>query len=235
MDDLSIPTDAGLCYCVRILHTNSKKALIIYGGWDGHEPDKVAEIFKTALEAEGFEVTTSDSLDALNDGEALKQLDLISPCWTMGKLSDEQTGKLLDAVQSGVGLGGVHGGMGDAFRGHTNYEWMVGGHFVGHPTVGEYEVTKTDVAHPITDGFPDSLVYDSEQYYMLIDPVVEVLVDSQYEYAGKTCTMPIVWTKEWGKGRVFYSALGHVSSEFIDYPAVKEMTVRGLKWAANAL
>lgn len=210
-----------------------KNALIFYGGWEGHEPDKIAQIFECALREEGFEVATSDSLDVLNDAGALKQLDLIFPCWTMGQLSDEQRKNLLGAVSSGVGLGGIHGGMGDAFRGCTDYEWMVGGHFVGHPTVGEYTVRRTSVSHPITKGFPESLVYDSEQYYMLIDPVVEVLVDTPYEYEGRTCTMPVVWTKDWGKGRVFYSALGHASSEFSDYPEVKEMTVRGLQWAAR--
>lgn len=217
------------------LHMKPKSALIVFGGWDGHEPDKVAEIFKIALEEEGFQVEVSDTLDAFNEKEKLMSQDLIFPCWTMGKLSDEQNGNLLEAVSSGVGLGGVHGGMGDAFRGHTDYEWMVGGHFVGHPHVGEYAVNKTKFEHAITSELPETFDYYSEQYYMLMDPVVEVLADSVYSYAGKECVMPVVWTKRWGEGRVFYSALGHKSSEFVDYPHVKEMTVRGLKWAANAL
>lgn len=212
-----------------------KNALIFYGGWSGHEPDKVAGIFKDALVAEGFSVRCENSLSVLEDAEKLKELDLIFPCWTMGELTEDQTKNLLDAVSSGVGLGGVHGGMGDAFRGNTNYEWMVGGHFVGHPYVGEYTLSKTERGHAITEDFPDTYNYNSEQYYMLMDPVVDVLIESTYRHEGKACTMPVVWTKQWGKGRVFYSALGHAASEFSDFPEVLSMTVRGLKWAARAL
>ena len=213
----------------------NKKALIIHGGWSGHEPEKVAELFKAELEKSGFTVACSDTLEVLDDGESLKAYALIFPCWTMDTLSEEQTNNLLAAIHGGVGLGGIHGGMGDAFRGNTNYEWMVGGHFVGHPHVGEYELRKTSVAHPITDGFPCTYAYNSEQYYMLVDPVVEVLVETDYTYEGRTCTMPVVWTKHWGEGRVFYSSLGHLPSEFTEFPEVLRMTIEGLKWAAGAL
>ena len=212
-----------------------KSALIIYGGWEGHEPLRMAEIFQSALEVDGFKVEAADTLAALDDREKLQQLDLILPCWTMDKLSDKQKGNLLEAVSSGVGLGGFHGGMGDAFRGCTEYEWMVGGHFVGHPHVGEYTVCKTSTSHPITDGLPESFEYNSEQYYMLVDPGITVLADTVYTYEGRECTMPVVWIKHWGKGRVFYSALGHQAKEFSDCPHVMEMTLRGLEWAARAL
>ena len=214
---------------------NNKKALILHGGWTGHEPEKVAAIFRSELEKAGFSVVSSDTLAVLGDGESLKSYDLIFPCWTMGILSEVQTKNLLAAVHCGVGLGGIHGGMGDAFRGNTNYEWMVGGHFVGHPHVGEYELRKTQIEHPITEGFPCTYAYNSEQYYMLVDPVIEVLVETQYTYEERECTMPVVWTKHWGEGRVFYSSLGHLPSEFTDFPEVLQMTVKGLKWAAHVL
>ncbi len=211
------------------------KALIIQGGWDGHEPEVVATFFAKALEAEGFTVTISDTLDALNDLDVLKGYDLISPGWTMGELSNEQSKNLREAIHSGVGLGGCHGGMGDAFRGDLNYEWMVGGHFVGHPHVGEYTVNVKDSRHPITQSSPKSFIYDSEQYYMMVDPSIEVLADTVYQYEGQDVTMPVIWTKQWGKGRVFYSALGHKAQEFIDYPAVAQMTIEGMKWATRTI
>jgi type 1 glutamine amidotransferase len=209
------------------------KALIIQGGWEGHEPAIVAQFFAEKLKAEGFTVDIADSLGVLNDAAKLTHYDLISPTWTMGQLTPEQSANLRQAIHSGVGLGGFHGGMGDAFRGDLDYEWMVGGHFVGHPHVGEYCVEVKEPTHPITTGLPTSFLYDSEQYYMMMDPGVNVLADTCYTYEDREVTMPVIWTKQWGKGRVFYSALGHKADEFIQYPAVAQMTVNGLKWAAR--
>ena len=123
--------------------------------------------------------------------------------------------------------------MGDAFRGRVEYQWLVGGQFLGHPYVGEYTVELTAAESPITKGMPKSFKYNSEQYYMGIDPVINLLAYTTYEFEGQKCKMPVMWTKTWGKGRVFYSALGHVAEEFRKYPDVLEMTTRGMLWAAR--
>lgn len=209
------------------------KALIVYGGWDGHEPEPVSEIIEKALVAKGFKVDRVGGLEPLADGEALKQLDLICPIWTMGEMAGEQWQGLNEAIRSGVGFGGFHGGAGDAFRGNLEYQWMVGGQFVGHPHVGEYTVRMTAVKSPITEASPSMFTYSSEQYYQLIDPGVTVLADTLYEYDGNRIILPCVWTKTWGKGRVFYSALGHCAKEFSDYPEMLAMTIRGMIWAAE--
>src|SRR5665647_299254 len=91
-----------------------RKALIVHGGWDGHEPVQVAEVFRKTLVDNGFEVEGSDTLDAFLDGEKLKMLHLIVPIWTMGKITNEQLRPVLDAVASGVGIAGCHGGMCDS-------------------------------------------------------------------------------------------------------------------------
>ena len=65
-------------------------ALIVWGGWLGHQPKEVAEIFRRVLVEEGFSVEVSDTLDALRDEAALRQLSLIVPVWTMGKILPEQ-------------------------------------------------------------------------------------------------------------------------------------------------
>ncbi len=76
----------------------------------------------------------------------------------------------------------------------------------------------------------------SEQYYMHTDPGNEVLVTTTF--TGDHCewidgvVMPVVWKRRWGKGKVFYSSLGHVASDF-DVPEAKEMTRRGLLWATR--
>jgi type 1 glutamine amidotransferase len=208
-------------------------ALIVYGGWDGHEPEPVSKIFEKELKAKGFSVERSDTLDALLDAKKLKGLDVIIPHWTCGQITPEQCGGLNEAVRGGVGLAGVHGGMGDSMRGCLEFQWMVGGQFVGHPHTGEYEVYFTETANPITAGLPRRFGYNSEQYYQIVDPGINVLAETLYDYDGHVITMPCVWTKTWGKGRVFYSALGHAAAEFTKFPHVLEMTVRGMLWAAE--
>ena len=217
-----------------------KRALIVWGGWQGHEPDKVADIFAASLRAHAFEVEVSASLDAFLDGEKLKTLDLIVPIWTMGTITREQEKPLLEAVKSGVGLGGCHGGMCDSFRNNVEYQFMTGGQWVAHPGNDgvQYTVHIEDHGHFITRGSSDFEVL-SEQYYLHVDPANQVLatttfpvVDGPHASNGAV-KMPQVWTKRWGQGRVFYSALGHVAS-IVAQPEVLRISTRGLLWAARA-
>lgn len=210
-----------------------KRAFLFWGGWDGHQPESTAKLFAGELRKAGFETVTDGSLDGLADATELAKFDLIVPGWTMGALTAEQSAGLQSAVKAGTGLAGAHGGMGDAFRGNLDYEWMVGGHFAGHPHVGPYEVRIRDTAHAITAGLPAAFAYESEQYYLLTDPGVHVLAEADYAYEGRTVVMPVAWTKSWGTGRVFYSSLGHVPEEFTRFPAALELTVRGMLWAAR--
>jgi len=226
------------CEALKFMSTcliKTPKILFLQGGWDGHYPDQIVEKFGTALRERGCETEVITSLERLADPEWLKTFSVISPCWTMGSLTPQESDGLRVAVHAGVGLGGLHGGMGDAFRGDLMYEWMVGGHFVGHPHVGEYTVRVSELGDPVMQGLPKAFPYNSEQYYMLMDPAVRVLADSEYTYEGITFSMPVVWSRMWGQGRVFYSALGHEPSEFDRYPAVFEMSLRGILWAGNAL
>jgi len=209
------------------------KALIVYGGWTGHDPKRVSAWLERELKKAGMSVERHDSLEALNNARKVQSMDLVVPVWTMGELSGKQWQNLDAAVRAGTGIGGVHGGAGDAFRGNLAYQWMIGGQFVGHPFSGKYEVFLTDTSHPITAGGPAVFEYESEQYYMTVDPGINVLANTVYHYDGHKIIHPVMWTKTWGKGRVFYNALGHCAKEFTTFRAVHKMTVRGLVWAAE--
>ncbi len=212
----------------------SKKALMVWGGWDGHTPEKTTALLAGELEKKGVTLTIENSLDSFADQAKLETFDLIVPNWTMGKISDEQWKGLNAAVKNGVGLGGIHGGMGDAFSYHyAGYAWMVGGHFSGHPYVGEYTVLLSEESDPITQGMPRQFSYNSEQYYVMIDPAIRALAYTMYEFQGEKVRMPVVWTRKWGQGRVFYSALGHTADELGKYPDVLAMSIRGMLWAAR--
>jgi type 1 glutamine amidotransferase len=212
--------------------TIMKNALIGWGGWEGHEPRAMAIRFKQALENEGFAVEVADSSAAYEDPD-LERFDLLIPNSSMGEINEAQLNGLLSAVRAGSGLAGIHGGMCDSFRGYIDYQWMTGGQFLGHPYVGEFEVRRTAEESSITAGMPPAFTYDSEQYYMMVDPAVRILAETTYHWEGSDVPMPVVWTKAWGKGRVFYSALGHLPGEFDSFPDVWTMTIRGMLWASR--
>jgi type 1 glutamine amidotransferase len=215
-----------------------KKALFVWGGWEGHEPKQCVDIFAPWLREQGFEVEISNSLDSYFDAVHLKSLDLIVQAVTQAAITPEQEKGLLDAVMGGVGIAGWHGGLADSFRSSVTYEYMIGGQWVAHPGgVIDYEVNIADPMDPITAGLTDFKMH-SEQYYMQVDPNNKVLATTrfsgQYDRWIKGVVMPVVWKKPFGKGRVFYTSLGHVASDF-DVPQAREIVKRGILWAARAM
>lgn len=214
-----------------------KKTLFVFGGWKGHEPEKCRDIFVPWMESEGAVVTLSDSLDIYTDKELMGGLDLIVQVWTMGQIEKEQEKGLLEAVQGGVGIAGWHGGLGDSFRNNVAYQFMVGGQWVAHPGgVIDYEVNITDHKDNVTKGLKDFKMH-SEQYFMHVDPNVKVLATTTFsgEHAEwiEGNVVPVVWKKVYGKGRVFYSSLGHVAADF-EVPEALEIQKRGIRWASKS-
>ena len=243
-----------------------KKAFIFYGGWDGHEPELVSKRFKAMLEKENYEVTVDDNMDRLADVEFLKSMDLIIPLWTQGTMDDRYAFHISEAVEAGTGIAGCHGGMCDSFRWNIEYQFITGSQWVSHPgdtwyhhisdlseenlnyvnqfypsPEGAFETdyvvnVRRGAASPIIEGIPDFKLR-SEQYYLHLDPCVNVLATTQVETVGPhsangPVAMPVVYTKLWGKGRVFYSSLGHVVRIY-DIPEVMEITRRGFLWASR--
>ncbi|MCR5042008.1 MAG: ThuA domain-containing protein, partial [Clostridia bacterium] len=160
-----------------------KKAWIIQGGWDGHEPVAVSERFAGLLRGEGFEVEIFDTLQVMADRrDELNELDLLVPVWTMGSITGEQSGAAAEAVgKYGVGLAGCHGGMCDSFRQDTEWQFMTGGQWVSHPGGDgtKYRVNIKRGSSPLVEGINDFEVC-TEQYYVHVDPANEVLATTRY-------------------------------------------------------
>jgi len=218
--------------------TTAKSALMVWGGWSGHEPKQCVDIFAPWLESKGFKVTVSDTLDVYLDKRKMRRFSVVVPAWTMGQITREQSAGLREAVQGGVGLAGWHGGMCDAFRNDCDYQFMTGGQWVAHPGgVIRYTVNITDEADPITAGLADFRMH-SEQYYMHTDPGNEVLATTTFSgrHGGvpwiRGVVMPVAWKRRYGRGRVFYCSLGHVAKDF-DVPEAREIVKRGILWAAR--
>jgi type 1 glutamine amidotransferase len=212
-----------------------REALIVWGGWNGHDPEQCAKIIAGMLEADGFKVYVETTTEAFAD-PAIRDLSLIVPIITMSKIEKEEVTNLTKAVADGVGLAGYHGGMCDAFRESVDYQFMCGGQWVAHPgNVIDYRVDITKPDDPVMQGI-SGFAYRSEQYYMHVDPTNEVLATTTFsgEHAWwiEGAVMPVVWKRRHGKGRVFYSSLGHKAHEF-EVPEMRTILHRGMLWAAR--
>ena len=219
-----------------------RKAMILCGGWDGHEPVQVSARFRKFLEGEGFEVAVEESVQVIKDRNRLDELDLFIPVWTM---CSENLGygffePLLEAVGGGLGMAGCHGGMCDAFRSSVEYQCITGANWISHPGGDgtKYRINIISKSNPLTDGIGDFDV-SSEQYYLHVDPANEVLATTRfptvrwYHSANGEVDVPQVWTRKWGYGRVFYNALGHHDDVF-NIPQAWELMRRGILWAAES-
>lgn len=214
---------------------SGKSALIFWGGWEGHEPEACSLAVEEMLTAEGFQVRREQGTGVLASDD-LTRYDLIVPLTTQVQVGKEELGKLIAAVEAGTGLGGFHGGMADAFRMEPAYQFMVGGQWVAHPgNIIDYRVDIVKPDDPITAGIGD-FDYRSEQYFMHVDPGIEILATTTFsgEHAPwtKDTVMPVVWKHRYGAAKIFYSALGHVASEF-EVPQMREILRRGLIWATR--
>lgn len=213
-----------------------REALIVWGGWAGHEPEQGAHIVSDMLREAGFTTYLENTTEAFAD-PAIAELSLIVPIFTMSKIEKEELDNLTRAVEGGVGLAGFHGGMADAFREAVEYHFMVGGQWVAHPgNIIDYTVEITQPEDPLMQGLPRTFPYRSEQYYMHVDPSNEVLATTRFTGAHASwidgVVMPVVWKRRHGLGRVFYSSLGHVAQEFA-VSEMREILRRGMLWAAR--
>ena len=212
-----------------------RSALIVWGGWNGHDPEECAAIYRRWLHEDGFSVRVETDTAVFGD-PSIHDLSLIVPIFTMSKIDREHAQNFAKAVEGGVGVGGHHGGMSDAFRESVDYQFVIGGQWVAHPgNIIEYRVNIARREDPVMQGL-DDFDYRSEQYYMHVDPTNQVLATTRFTgehaYWIEGAVMPVVWKRRHGAGRVFYSALGHVAAEF-DVPQMRTILRRGMAWAAR--
>jgi len=212
-----------------------REAMIVWGGWEGHDPEQCASIYRRWLHEDGFSVRMETETSAFADPD-LHRLSLIIPIMTMSSITPEEVQNFSRAVEGGVGLAGHHGGMGDAFRDSPEYHFMTGGQYVAHPgNIIDYTVNVAKPEDPIMQGIRD-FSYSSEQYYLHVDPANEVVATTTFSgdhaFWIEGVVMPVAWKRVHGKGRVFYSALGHRADEF-DVPEMASMMRRGMNWAAR--
>lgn len=218
----------------------AERALVLWGGYPGHQPEEAVERFIPFLDKAGFDVVVANDLAAYADAGLMSGLTLILQNWTAGDLTQEQFHGLSGAVRSGAGLVGWHGGLCDAFRHMPAYQFMTGGQWLAHPGGSDarytIDIATAGAGDPIMAGL-SSFDIVSEQYYLAVDPAVEVLATTTFRrpveapWIGEA-VIPAVWRKRWDRGRVFYVSWGHQASDFDVEPA-RMIIERGLLWAAG--
>jgi type 1 glutamine amidotransferase len=211
----------------------TRRALVVRGGWEGHLPVEATDLFIPFLTEHGFRVETSGNLDSYLD---LDGTDLVLQCVSMGELTSEQGKGLESAVRGGTGFAGWHGGIVDSFRSNTDYSFLTGGQFVSHPGGFVDHEIEVVAEHPIVAGITRFSLH-TEQYYVHVDPTNEVLATTTFQahpdypwIAG--ATMPAVWTRTWGAGRIFVCTPGHTLAD-LEQPQVRTIIERGLLWASR--
>ena len=229
-----------------------RRALVVRGGWDGHQPVAATELFLPFLRAQGFEVDVHETNEVYADADVMAATDLVVQSMTMSSIGHDELGGLRGAVEAGTGLVGWHGGIADSYRNSSDYLQLVGGQFATHPgkepslRVGDetdnylpYTVEITDLGreHPITAGL-DDFELESEQYWVLHDDLIDVLATTThptqpYHPWHRPITSPAVWTRHWGKGRIVVATPGH-TPEVLQHPSVRTIVERGMLWAARA-
>ena len=226
-----------------------RQALVVRGGWEGHQPVAATELFLPHLAANGFAVRVEDSPRVYAERDYMAGVDLVVQCVTMSTIEDDQLAGLMAAVEGGTGLAGWHGGIADSYRNSSDYLHLIGGQFACHPPKapqdrrGEqadyfipYRVEMLAAEHPITRGIEDfDLV--TEQYWVLTDSYVDVLATTtlaarEWDPWHRPVVSPAVWTRYWGQGRVFVCTPGH-DLDVIRQPSVTSLIERGMLWAAR--
>lgn len=231
--------------------TRPRLALVVRGGWFGHQPVEATDLFIPFLEESGFSVDVHDSPAPYADAVYMAGVDLVLQCNTMATIERGEFAGLRAAVENGTGLAGWHGGIADSYRNTSDYLHLIGGQFACHPgkhpdeLTGEqsdnyvpYTVTMLPAAaeHPITAGIGDfDLV--TEQYWVLCDSYIDVLATTtqkvrEWDPWHREVTSPAIWTRQWGQGRVFVCTPGH-RVEILEDPSVNTIIKRGLLWASR--
>jgi hypothetical protein len=232
--------------------SSSRNALIVRGGWEGHAPVQATDLFRPFLAEQGFDVRVESSPAVYADPEVMAGIDVIVQCMTMSTIEPDEFAGLRAAIEAGTGLAGWHGGIADSYRNTSDYLHLIGGQFACHPPKPAEERVGNDPSdnylhytvnirpeqrdHPIVAGL-DDFDLTTEQYWVLTDDYIDVLATTTlaarpWDPWHRPVTSPAVWTRDWGKGRIFVATPGH-SVDILRHDSVGTIIERGILWAAR--
>jgi type 1 glutamine amidotransferase len=199
--------------------------VLMFVGGCCHDMKNLPEMLKKNLEATGdFQVTITEDRAPL--ATLSRDKTDIALFYTQGgSLTPEQEKGLTSFVASGGAYAGIHCAS-DSFSNSDAYWNLVGGRFTGHGS-GTFTVHVTVPWHEVMRGVSDFEITD-ETYNHAFHKDAKILVLARRAKD----SAPTVWVREYGKGRVFYTGLGH-GKEAWENPAFQKIVLNGLYWAAR--
>lgn len=234
------------------MNARQKTAVIVRGGWEGHQPTETTNLFVPFLRENGYVVHTEEGSRIYADSRFMATVDLIVQCNTMTTIEGPELAGLIAAVRTGTGLVGWHGGIADSYRSSADYLQLIGGQFAHHPPRYRAHDTPDDspinslrykvnivperADHPLVHGLED-FELTTEQYWVLTDDYNDVLATTtiaarDFDPWRRAVTCPAVWTRQWGAGRIVVVTPGH-SLDVVEDPNVHAIISRGMLWASR--
>jgi uncharacterized protein len=158
-------------------------------------------------------------------------------------LSTQQKTDLLEFVRQGKGFGGSHSAT-DCLYTWPEYGDMIGGYFDGHPWAREAIVNVEDPQNPMVTHLAPSFRFTEEfyQFRAFSRDQVRVLLTLDTSSVDMTAAginrtdgdFALAWIRNYGKGRVFYSAFGHFPESF-QLPPIRTMLLKALLWLTGEI
>ena len=239
----------GLCACFLTDTTSAQRKLrLLYvtqsKGFRHQSLHQSEEIMEQLGAENGFDVTITQMAEAKLTPANLRNLDVIV-FYTTGELplSDAQKKAMLDWVKSGKFFMGLHSAT-DTFYKWPEYGEMINGYFDGHPWTQDVEVTVKvdDRTHPVSRDLPESMTFKEEIYQLKdFDPAkVKVLASldttktDMTRKGVKAKQFPLVYYRDYGKGKVLYNAFGH-RPDVWTAKWYQTMVVNSIKWGTGQM
>jgi type 1 glutamine amidotransferase len=243
----------GMALCAQAA---SLRVLIVTGSSDEpfhHWKETTAAIQDLLAQTGRFDVNVMDDPRLVN-AAVLWLFDVVVLNYNGPRFPVETEGEIEAFVRSGHGFVAVHQASYGAFFGMEFREkkWHAGGgpgwkefarmigatwapEMIGHARRGAFQVEWKDCDHAVSQGLPAGFAANDELYHrMTLDPAAHVLADAMSSPAagGTGNREPLIWTNSYGKGRVFFTPLGHDATAWAQ-PGMRTAFARGVEWAAS--
>lgn len=180
------------------------------------------------------EAGTAEEVAAAVTAERLAAVDGVCFASTTGTLGFTADGRraFYDWVARGGGFVGIHSAS-DTFHGDADYLALLGGEFLRHGPQVRVEVVVQDAAHPACAGLPPTFdlfdeIYEFQRWERA--RVHTLLALRRHPQTGAPGDFPLAWTRRSGRGRVFYTALGHREDVYAD-ARFRSHLRGGIRWA----
>ncbi len=225
-----------LCLLSMPLAAREQPKVLVFTKTRGYShasvPDGVKAVYQMGNRL-GFSVDTTSDVRFFKQENLKNYAALVFISTTGAVLEPVQRTELIRYLEAGGGFAGVHG----ASTGGKAWPWyvqMLGASFSNHPEPCEGLLIREDDTHAVSRHYPSRMYWKDEWYnFTDVQPGSHVLLsvdEASYNGGEHGRRHPVAWTREFGGGRVFYTALGHFSHHFTDALFVRHLE-EGIKYA----